>query len=200
MSGTTTTPHVPAVQPTGADSGASTVLTGAAWVLRAVTGPGGRDAVYGAQCTTCKQTSGQGSGVARSVGAWAVEHTRVHPEHRSYVSIVRTQWRVDPDAAPPVPDTVAAPVEPAPGQPDPAERNGNKPRTARTHHARPLLSTWRLGLSAAVWGAGVRLRRTWAWIRAWVLPLAGPLFLASLSAALGCFVGALLTLTVSGHG
>lgn len=77
-----------------------------------------------------------------------------------------------------------------------AEPNGNKPRTAGAHHARPSLSKWRLVLPSTVWaaGAGARLRRTWTRLRAWALPIAGPLCFASISAALGFLVGALFVL------
>ncbi len=154
MSGATTTPCAPVAEASEADSGAYTVLTGAAWVLRTVSGSGERD-VYGAQCTTCRETSGQGAEVARSVGAWAIEHTRTHPNHRGYVSVVRTQWRVDEAAAPPGSGTAL--TETGSGQPRPSGSTGDEPRTGRTHHVRPLPS-WRLVLAAAVWGRAVSFR------------------------------------------
>jgi hypothetical protein len=70
------------------------------------------------------------------------------------------------------------------------EEHDDEPRRTPAHHARAL-PTWRPSLSTTARDAAVRLRRAWTWLRAWVLPIAGPLLLASISAALGFFVGAL---------
>ena len=169
-------------------NGAHTVvLTGAAWVLRAVSGPGGRDAVYGAQCTTCRQTSGQGSDAARSVAAWAVEHTRAHPDHRSYVSLTRTQWRVDPETAPPA----SAPVHVRTGrprsvdaacEPGAAGAGSGRPPHRPAHHAAARAKRRR--------AAPGRLTRTGAFAGRFT----GPLYLAGLCTALGVVFGAVLLL------
>jgi hypothetical protein len=158
-------------------SGAQTVLTGAEWVLKTFSGPGGRDVVHGAQCTTCKATSGQESNVVRSVGAWAVEHTRAHPRHRGYVSTARTQWRVDPAFDPPVADT--APVQVERGQPGPVDPGSDQPPPQPAHHARSRL-----------------------WRRAWgrIARYAGPLYLLGLGAAICAFLLAVFLLQKSPQG
>ncbi|WP_445195104.1 DUF7848 domain-containing protein [Streptomyces odontomachi] len=157
-------------------SDAYAVLTGAEWVLRAVGDLGGREAVYGAQCTTCRETSGQGADVARSVGAWAVEHTRANPNHRNYVSVVRTQWRVDPDIRISQPASSPVPVHTGQPRPGDAETTGTGPDQPQRRSARHA-------------AARSQQRR---WVPAWVTRamafvgwLAGPLCMTGLCTALG---------------
>jgi hypothetical protein len=166
-----------------------TVMRGAKWVLSAVSGPGGPDAVYGAQCTTCYESTGDWDD-ARPVSVWAVEHMRAHPQHCGYELVTRTQWRVDPGPAFPH-ASIEVPVEGS--VPGPAGAGSARPQDRRIHHARSPLTRRLLGLVTgrpawvlARWTAAA-IRRS----RAWILPFAGPLFLAALSASLGFRVGAL---------
>jgi hypothetical protein len=151
-------------------TGANTILTGAEWVLRTVRNFDGQIVVFDAQCTTCKETSGHGSDVARSVGAWALGHTRANPEHRGYVSIARTRWRVDPNLDPPVADTASAKTETE--TPVLVDQGGDQLPRRPIHHARPRSSS------------------TWVWRR--ITRFAGPLYVLGLCAAVCAFLFAVL--------
>lgn len=85
---------------------------------------------------------------------------------------------------------VSAPQQAQPPRQAQPEEHDDEPRRAPAHHARALPS-WHRPLSAAARHAAVWLRHSCTWLRTWVLPIAGPLLLASISAALGFFVGAL---------
>jgi hypothetical protein len=169
---------------------AQTVLKGAELVLSTISGHGVAEALHIAQCRTCTASSELGEDDIRPPAVWAVQHTQADPKHRHYVMTTRKRWRVDPH---PIATPQSVPVAVGTSEPGPLGAGSARPQYQRTHHASPSLTRRFLNLIAD--------RPAWVWVRwtvtgirhvwSWVLPIAGPLFLASMSAALGFFVGAI---------
>ncbi len=190
-----TTHPLPARAWNMASSGTHTVLGGAEMVVTTVSGHGVAEAVHMAQCRTCTASSELAEDDERPAAVWAVQHTRAHPQHRHYLTTTRRRWRVDPR---PAEQPASNPLPVDRDRPGPCGADSTQPQDRhRTHHTRPP-RTQRL-LNAVTDHPG------WFWIRwtaaaircAWaarILPIAGPLFLASTSAALGFFVGAVFSL------
>ncbi|WP_443048848.1 DUF7848 domain-containing protein [Streptomyces sp. NBC_00328] len=52
--------------------------------------------MYGAECTTCGESSGATDGESLPAEVWALKHTDSHPAHRTFRAIITSFWRVSP--------------------------------------------------------------------------------------------------------
>ncbi|MGI5337902.1 hypothetical protein ACQEVS_11125 [Streptomyces sp. CA-181903] len=63
--------------------------------------------VHEFQCRACRKTSRAGEGDPLGAEVWALKHTRLHPEHRTYCAVTTSFWRVDPASEVAVPGEAA---------------------------------------------------------------------------------------------
>lgn len=79
------------------------ILRAADWTLGADTDEGAPDGpLYEVECTTCDESSECVAGARLPVEIWALKHTGLHPQHRSFRAVQTSFWRATPAAANPL--------------------------------------------------------------------------------------------------
>ena len=81
------------------------IVKGADWVVVEEKGPGVPKGIHGVECMTCEEKSPLVDDDSLPVAAWAIHHTRDHPEHQLFLAHTERHWRVvarpDPPSPPP---------------------------------------------------------------------------------------------------
>ncbi|MEU8604722.1 hypothetical protein [Streptomyces parvulus] len=73
------------------------IIKAAEWMLGPETAEGApREPMYESDCTSCGESSGATDNEQLPAEVWALKHTGVHPDHRTYRAIMTSFWRVSP--------------------------------------------------------------------------------------------------------
>ncbi|MFE7029429.1 hypothetical protein ACFU9Y_03900 [Streptomyces sp. NPDC057621] len=73
------------------------ILQAAEWTLATDTVDGQpKPTLYEAWCLTCKESSDVTEGERLPAEIWALKHTGLRPQHRTFAAIITTTWRVSP--------------------------------------------------------------------------------------------------------
>ncbi|MGP3922997.1 DUF7848 domain-containing protein [Streptomyces sp. 8N616] len=76
---------------------AHTIIRAADWTLGPETAEGApREPLHESQCTTCGESSDATEGDRLGPELWALKHTGMHPNHRTFRAVVTSFWRTEP--------------------------------------------------------------------------------------------------------